>query len=265
MLSGQNVSFFTTGTIVLKPGFTVQKGGNFTAAIKGSHKEITRYCASNSTGGQKSCGKYCPPTMFAYYCRDRGDYFAWNDVINAVEYYVEIYQKKLGSADDRFIYGNTGDIKANGTVKFWDLKEKLNTSWDVNNFRYYIKITDCHGDPHYYGGYFHVKDNCLKSNNRENDDDFLNTVLYDSLMRETWDEKCIIHPNPNDGTFTIKTNFEQSEIENIQVLNTLGQVIYRQTSPVNSLTIQLPENTKGHCIVKIVTKTDVFARKIVVQ
>ncbi|MCL2130830.1 MAG: T9SS type A sorting domain-containing protein [Lentimicrobiaceae bacterium] len=271
VLAGQNVSFLTNGTIVLKPGFMVESGGNFTAEIKNTRKDITRYCPSRMGGQKSDCGKYCPPARHYFFCRDKGDYFHWGDVINAVKYSVEIYQRKGNNNTNFFlIYNYTDNISANGTVNFWDLHTGMYTSswlepWDTENFWYKIDIIDCLGDNHPYEGYFKVSDNCQKSYNGNEDEDDDDIIPYDTSTNEVWKAKCTILPNPNDGSFTIKTSFDKSEIESIQVLNTFGQVIYLQTSPVNSLNIHLPEVAKGHYVVKMATKTDVIVRKIVVN
>ncbi len=73
-----------------------------------------------------------------------------------------------------------------------------------------------------------------------------------------------IYPNPNNGTFTINTNFDTEEILFIQVYNTLGQCIYKQVGLLEN-TIQLPQSAQGMFWVKIMTQSQTFIKKIVVQ
>ena len=73
-----------------------------------------------------------------------------------------------------------------------------------------------------------------------------------------------IFPNPNNGSFTINTNFDPQEITSIRVLNTVGQMVYQQAG-LPSNTIQLPFTTTGMFWVEITTSTQKFVKKMVVQ
>ena len=73
-----------------------------------------------------------------------------------------------------------------------------------------------------------------------------------------------IYPNPNNGTFTINTNFDPQEVTSIRVLNTVGQTVYQQAGLPNN-TIQLPFATIGMFWVEITTSTQKFIKKMVVQ
>ncbi len=73
-----------------------------------------------------------------------------------------------------------------------------------------------------------------------------------------------LFPNPNNGTFTIKTNLDEEEILSIQVYNILGQRIYKQTG-ISDNTIQLPQSAKGIFWVEIMTQSQSFIKKITVQ
>ncbi|MFA7103438.1 MAG: C10 family peptidase [Bacteroidales bacterium] len=73
-----------------------------------------------------------------------------------------------------------------------------------------------------------------------------------------------LFPNPNNGTFTIKTNFDEEEILSIQVYNILGQRIYKQTG-LSDNTIQLPQSAKGIFWVEIMTQSQSFIKKITVK
>jgi len=259
VLSGQNVSFITNGTIALKSGFKVEKGGTFKAKIEKSGVNM-----------QRECRTYCPPAKYNTFCRE-WESFHWGNVINAVKYTLHIYQKNTCTNNWVYTHTVTGDITEDGTVAFWDMRTGLKREncfqlyGPVETIYYELHITDCKGNVHNYPlwHFFDIDDRCQKSYNI-NDEDY-NMVLPDSLANEVPVEKCVIFPNPNNGSFLIKANFKASEIQNIQVLNFLGQIIYKQSSPISSMNIQLPENAKGNYIVKIETDTEVIVRKIAVQ
>ena len=73
-----------------------------------------------------------------------------------------------------------------------------------------------------------------------------------------------LHPNPNNGTFTITTNFAPQEILSIRVFNPVGLSVYQQAG-LPSNTIQLPSVANGMYWVEVITQTQRFIRKMVVQ
>jgi len=77
-------------------------------------------------------------------------------------------------------------------------------------------------------------------------------------------DAVVIYPNPNKGTFTINTDIDPQEVISVQVFSMLGQSIYKQSGLPNS-TIQLPSSTSGVFYVEILTKTEKFIRKMVVN
>ena len=256
VLSGQDVTFITAGEIKLKPGFKVHKGGNFQATAKPTRKSVGF-----------DCGHVCAPNRKPLFCRSRGDYFYWEDVVGAIFYTVRIYQTKKHGSGYTEIYKSSGNISRNGRVDFWDLNENLRypvwyANWDIENFWYDIELINCDGTFWRYPlGYFKVVHNCSKSLSH-------NTDTTDDIegVEQTFDVGnifCFIHPNPNDGTFTINTNIDPEEIISVQVFSMIGQSIYKQ-SGLPSSTIQMPSSTSGMFYVEILTKTEKFVRKMVV-
>ena len=82
---------------------------------------------------------------------------------------------------------------------------------------------------------------------------------------KTSKEKGIsVYPNPNEGTFTINTNIDPQEVISVQVVSMLGQSIYKQSGLPSNI-IQLPSSTSGVFYVEIITTTQKFIRKMVVQ
>ena len=77
-------------------------------------------------------------------------------------------------------------------------------------------------------------------------------------------DAVVIYPNPNKGTFTLVTNINPQEVISVQVFSMLGQSVYKQEGLPNS-TVQLPSSTSGVFYVEILTKTEKFIRKMVVN
>ena len=78
------------------------------------------------------------------------------------------------------------------------------------------------------------------------------------------DDDMQIHPNPNEGTFTIHTNIAPQEVISVQVFSMLGQNVYKQEG-LPSTVIQLPQPTSGVFYVEVLTQTERFIRKMVVK
>jgi hypothetical protein len=70
-------------------------------------------------------------------------------------------------------------------------------------------------------------------------------------------------PNPNEGVFTIKSSFDFTEINQLQIVDVLGREVY-SIQTLNSNTIELPMGLKGTFFVKITIKDKVINKRIVV-
>jgi hypothetical protein len=91
-----------------------------------------------------------------------------------------------------------------------------------------------------------------KSNTSHRVEDEETNIVYNDIR---------IFPNPNNGSFTIGSN---EAIQQIEVYNLLGQVVYKADNP-DDKTIQLPADTKGVFFVRITTQTECVTKKILVQ
>ena len=89
-------------------------------------------------------------------------------------------------------------------------------------------------------------------------------VNYGEENDDEIDKDITIHPNPNEGAFTISTNIDPQEITYIRVLSIIGQSIYEQSGLPNNI-IQLPSSAKGMFLVEISTTNKKFIKKMVVQ
>ncbi|MDR1112237.1 MAG: C10 family peptidase [Bacteroidales bacterium] len=112
-------------------------------------------------------------------------------------------------------------------------------------------------------------------NNPINEDDF--SGIYDMLpplkqgysvaanhFQEEETENITLYPNPNNGSFTIETNFDPREVTTVQIYNSLGQLAYSQAG-LPQAAITVPGMSKGLFVVKITTATNQFMHKMVVQ
>ena len=73
-----------------------------------------------------------------------------------------------------------------------------------------------------------------------------------------------IFPNPNSGSFTISTTSGE-DIQQVEILNLLGQVIYRVQNFQNNSTIHIPNGATGTFFARITTSTNSVVKKIIVQ
>ncbi len=69
-----------------------------------------------------------------------------------------------------------------------------------------------------------------------------------------------LYPNPTNGIFTVKSG--ANNIDKIEVLNSLGQIIYQNLKPQNNLKIDLSKYSKGEYFVKTYTKDNFYINKI---
>jgi len=99
---------------------------------------------------------------------------------------------------------------------------------------------------------------------------FSDSSLHKSLKNhvqkteQSQNKKVNIIPNPNEGTFTLHTNFNPQEVISVQVFSMLGQSVYKQEGLPNNV-IQLPQPTSGVFYVEVLTQTERFIRKMVVK
>jgi len=123
------------------------------------------------------------------------------------------------------------------------------------------KITHCSGNLVSCGTHTSKQKSMLHSSQEEDDEDI--DYEYATKEKELYSEIITIQPNPNNGTFTINTNFDPQEIISVQVFSIVGQSIYKQEGLLN-YTIQLPIMSNGMFFIEIKTITQKFTRKIIV-
>jgi len=79
-------------------------------------------------------------------------------------------------------------------------------------------------------------------------------------MNEIRNQSFNIYPNPTTGVFTI-----QSEIGELEIYNTLGELIFSSQVTNNSITINLSEAAKGIYFLKIISDDKTYSQKLIIQ
>ena len=249
VLPGQIVKFITAGTIVLQPGFKVHKNGSFTADIKPRRKDVGSDC--------NPCVPTLPAKTAWKACRNPFIPLSW-ELAGITKAEVNIIRWLNGDLYD--VYNKDIDINQNGWVTLWNLYDDNvgNLSGSCEQFQYLIYLTDCHGVRRLYGGFFNVCENCQKSlaHGLQDIEEMEQEIITDIY--------CSIQPNPNNGTFTINTNIDPQEVISVQIFSMLGQSIYKQAGLPNNV-IRLPLSASGVFYVEVITTTERFIRKMVVE
>jgi hypothetical protein len=268
VLSGQNVTFTTAGTINLLPGFEVQAGGNFSSVAKGGILGVTA-----------ACDEYCNPPLWTSWSYIRHqDQFYVEPVANAEKIYYEIYRSLYsdGSGVYDWIFEETVNVIRDGRVYLWDLisGEEHPTCLKGNYCWYAIKlwVFTCKEKWVRYQPYTFIVNNVKgkSSNNEPEETENLETLLFQNLnnippQEETSSPTLTIIPNPNPGAFQLETNFLLSDIGNLKITNLLGVTVYESKNPASN-TIQLPASISGqHFVVVNLKDGTVLTQKMMIQ
>ncbi len=280
VLSGQNVSFFTVGTIDLLHGFEVEAGADFEGQIKGKRLDATA-----------DCNAFCDPEIYnAVIYRMPGNTYV-QEIINATQVNHVILQL---DKHENYItcYSGIVNLTNEGLNTLWNLEDgepRYDKTMYYREYGGYIEhqflsifnITACQGD--IVGPYsavllvrtpttrsIEVTDDDLPDTDSEaflaniNREDLMKMQEYAMNQEETTPvNEITVYPNPNNGSFTVITP-NADEIKHIRVVNVLGQEIYSVLNPLH-YTITLPAGAKGTYFVSITTQTEIVTKKIIVQ
>ncbi|MDR2970498.1 MAG: T9SS type A sorting domain-containing protein [Bacteroidales bacterium] len=280
VLTGQNVNFYTAGTIELLPGFEVEEGGNFTAEPKWNILEVTA-----------DCNKYCEPRIPTAY--DRWCPWPWPytngtflvEVANVLKIYLVVYRRYDSSwvIDEvgEFVYSNLVENQE-GFVPLWDLiegepPEYLKPDYRIYKYWAYLRIYPCEWEGNRYWNYWRkfiiVNDPTPHKMIKDGLSDELvsiNQILHTDIDNVMYPELNMtpsfsLIPNPNSGTFQLETNFPLTDISHLKIINLLGVPVY-ETKNQTSNTVQLQNAASGIFFVVIILKDGaVLSQKMVVQ
>jgi hypothetical protein len=260
VLSGQNVSFITsdTGSIVLLPGFSAQKGSDFST----QRKDLSGY--------SRICPEKLCTTAWLKYYHYRGTAIKLDiyDLLYAVKIIYYIFDEK-----GQFVYDDAIDIARNGTFRLWDCETGAIITQGKVAYDILYSVLYCNEEWRGYSHRFVVMDvpNMSKSLNKEFEEtetppqfsspSFNNIIHQDENVTHTFS----IIPNPNPGTFQIETNFPLTDIANLKITNMLGATVY-ETQNFISNTIQLQTAATGTFLVVIILKDGtMLTQKMVMQ
>jgi len=255
---GQNVSFITeeTGSIILLPGFSAQKGSNF----RTQRKDLSGY------------SRICPEELCStaqFLSHITGSFStAWFGIYNllyAVKIEYEIYDEQ-----GRFIYGDVIDVAHNGSVRLWNCLDGAIITEGSVTYNINCTVHYCNGAKHNYNRTF-VVTRLSKSSNSDSDEPETppqfsppppnNTLLHSA----TAPPQFTITPNPNPGTFHLQTNFPFTDIAHLKIITSIGATLY-ETQALYSNTIQLPTFATGQHFVVIMLKDGaVLTQKMMIQ
>jgi uncharacterized delta-60 repeat protein len=87
--------------------------------------------------------------------------------------------------------------------------------------------------------------------------------LATGIEDENLNNDFVLHPNPNNGVFTIET--KEFQAENITVINSLGQIITSSTPESGSTTLNIEKYPNGIYFVQIHYRNEIQTTKIVLQ
>jgi hypothetical protein len=256
--AGVEVTYITsdTGLIVLRPGFTAEKGSNFRAYRK-DLTEYSRICP------EKLCSTASIPAV------TYRKYFPQLRIYNLL-YAVKITYV-IADMKGNTVYNNAIDIARNGTFDLWNCVTGATITQGKVTYQMVIIIQYCNGDviPYYYR--FVVMDYPDKSSTEEAEEaEDLDTSQSSSsdnlkIQNKISPPSLSIIPNPNPGAFQLETNFPLSEIASLKVTNFLGASVYK-TQNITEHTLQLQNAASGIYFVVIVLKDgSVLTQKMVVQ
>jgi hypothetical protein len=96
-----------------------------------------------------------------------------------------------------------------------------------------------------------------------NAEDQLFTEIRDKSIKE---KQIFVFPNPSGGSFRVSTPFEEGEIDEVCVLNAIGQRIYnRNSSPLASLTIDLGRAPSGIYWLQFQAGKNLYHKQIIIR
>jgi len=78
-----------------------------------------------------------------------------------------------------------------------------------------------------------------------------NTSAVGIKINQTYLQDVILYPNPNKGSFNINLSASKNEIYNVEIYNSLGQLIYKSTISNEQSTINIEGNSAGLYYVKL--------------
>lgn len=79
------------------------------------------------------------------------------------------------------------------------------------------------------------------------------------------DSQLRLYPNPNNGSFAIKLNEAPARDAQLEVINTYGQVVHRQSLKEQLQTVKLTQSIPGVYLLRVINGADIYTERITVQ
>jgi hypothetical protein len=225
-ISSGMTEYIAGNEIVLKPGFHAHTGSDFSAKIETPETCEPIYVVSGLSSD------VCFGTGITY------------TVYNAQYFSFKVY-----SLTGALIYSNSGMVQGN-TVQVWN-------ATGISTYYYTVVITFYSPNDEYTNTYTIFAHNCSNA-------PAMTDKTTDIQEKKANNSNIALVPNPNSGTFRLETDIANSDIENIQIYNTLGQLIFGQHG-YNGSSVILPSNQKGLFVVKVSTAKQVWNGKMLVE
>lgn len=170
-----------------------------------------------------------------------------NDTMSTTTNYQPLFDSNILNNGD----GSATAVPIGGMTPYsyqWDTNansQTTATAFNLTSGSYSITITDANG--------------CTTTST--------STITISGSTSPPLTNDFTVHPNPNNGIFTIKVNLHQKQAFSIQVVDVLGKSLKTMTSDANQQTIPLDLTSLGANIYFIILRTDqaIITKKIVVQ
>ncbi len=104
---------------------------------------------------------------------------------------------------------------------------------------------------------------CEEGYDGEVEDYTINVTTSTVSVLEVNKEKINIFPNPNNGTFTITLN--NADKTNIKIYDLNGKLVFEDVQNVAKERYQLSKLISGVYIIKLISKNDIFTKRITIQ
>jgi len=103
------------------------------------------------------------------------------------------------------------------------------------------------------------------------DNAYIDNITFSQTLVSIEEDKALenlsVYPNPNNGEFTVQFNTLNNQEVKLEVYNVLGELIVSEnnavTSGLNTLNVNIQEQTKGIYFVKVVSGENMFTTKVI--
>jgi hypothetical protein len=275
--AGEQVAFYSAGSIDLLPGFEAKRGSSFTAQVKSKRLEATA-----------DCNAYCDPDMTVNMFSILPEYYPVQyELANASSITVNVQQEIPNRNSAHFVDEYTFIPPQDGTVVFWNLYSgSPNYTYEAiyrnignySDFLFYVTmwVTPCQGgNPIEYRRticvrYLRPTSRSAQANSDiDTPDDnelFVTDGLHITDIAELPDnlEYFSLYPNPSSGTLTISSSEPLEAFSDLILTNSSGQILYGQKY-LENFTLSLPALPNGDYILSVRINGQPVSRKVVLQ